>query len=127
MYNLREHVPTAAMDLYCSVLLFRKSWRGHGGNSHSERNSKAALFLTIIVSITFVRTEGGVKCAAQNHKEKIIKYLNYPKFGKGFSHAKCSVVIWYGGIKPVPYKLCQVSSTSILKPEKTFTLFFIHT
>jgi len=77
-------VPTAAMDLYCSVLLAGKSWSGHGGNSHSERDSKAALFLTIIVSITFVRTEGGVKCAAQIHKEKIIKYLNYPKFWQRF-------------------------------------------
>ena len=44
----------------------------------SQRKYKVPLFLTVIVDITFVITEGGAKTAksiAQNHTDKIAKYM----------------------------------------------------
>jgi len=40
----------------------------HSGILHSERECKALLFLTVIVSITFVITGGGAKAAKHNVK-----------------------------------------------------------
>ena len=45
----------------------------------SQRKYKVPLFLTVIVDITFVITEGGAKIAkpvTTNHNDKIVKYKN---------------------------------------------------
>jgi len=77
---MRAKVVHASLD--CSVLLAGKSWSTsseHGGNLHSEQEHKVAIFSIITVSITFLITGGGAKvakCAAQNRKDEITKYLN---------------------------------------------------
>ena len=50
-----------------------------------------------IVSITLVITGGGtnnLKCGAQNCKDKISKYLSWPKLGNNTKVAKyCSIIV----------------------------------
>ena len=70
---MRVKVVHTSLD--SSVVLTGKLCSWHSGNSHSEQEHKAALFVTAIVSITFIITEGGVKIAkhAKNRKGKIVK------------------------------------------------------
>lgn len=70
-----------------------ESWSVRGGHSRSKQEHKAAFYL-------IVRIRGGakiVKRTAQNHKEKVTKYLNQPQFGRNakVSHAKyCSTMVY---------------------------------
>ena len=88
---------TVMVDLDCTVLLPGRSLSGYSGNSRSECERKVALFSTAIVSITFVITGGGtnnLKCGAQNCKDKISKYLSWPKLGNNTKVAKyCSIIV----------------------------------
>ena len=70
-----------------------KSWGMRGGHSHSKQEHKAAFHLTVNIRAGAKI----VKRTVQNHKDKVAKYLNQPKFGRNakVSHAKyCSTMVY---------------------------------
>jgi len=66
---MRTKVVHTSLD--CSVLLIGNLYGWNGGQSYSNEECEAAIFSTIIVSITFVIAEEGLR--SQNAQPKIAK------------------------------------------------------